>query len=42
MGFRSHYVGSPRCFFLTEVYNEWISKDYHNTDDDERVIPKWF
>ena len=31
--------------FLTEDYNEWISKQYHKTDDDgddEKMIPKRF
>ena len=31
--------------FSTEDYNEWINSHYHknyDSDDDEKIVPKWF
>ena len=43
MGFGSHHVSSPRFWFSTEDYNEWMNKHYpNNNDDDEKIIPDWF
>ena len=43
MGFGSHYITSPGWCFLTEDYNEYMNKQYHNdNDDNEKLIPDWF
>ena len=42
MGFGSHFLSSPRFCFSNEDYNEWMNKHYPKSDDDEKIIPKWF
>ena len=42
MGVGSQYVSSPGFCFSTEDYNDWMNHHYPNTDDDEKIIPKWF
>ena len=42
MGYGDHCISSPRYCFSTQDYNEWMNKHYPNSDDDEKIIPKWF
>ena len=42
MGYGDHCISSPRYCFSTQDYNEWMNKPYPNSDDDEKIIPKWF
>ena len=42
MGYGDHCIISPRYCFSTQDYNEWMNKQYPNSDDDEKLIHKWF
>ena len=42
MGYGNHCKSSPRYCFPTQDYNEWMNIQYHNTGDDENIIPNWF
>ena len=42
MGYGNHCISSPFYCFSTQDYNEWMNKHYPNSDDDEKIIPKWF
>ena len=42
MGYGDHCLSSPRYCFSTQNYNEWMNKLHPNSDDDEKIIPKWF
>ena len=42
MGYGDHCISSHRYCFSTQDNNEWMNKHYCNSDDDEKIIPKWF
>ena len=44
MGFGSHYVTSPGLCLSTGGYKEWMTEQYHISDDDDaqKLIPKCF
>ena len=42
MGLGGYFVTSPGLCFSTEDYNEWMNKQYPNSDDDEKIIPNCF